>query len=55
MTIETTVGAPADIMQLTDDEIDAVGGGWWFLIPIAVAVAAVVLLHQLDPKGGYLL
>jgi hypothetical protein len=52
MTTETTTVARADIMQLTDDEIDNVGGGFWGLVVfgvIAVASIAWVATHPNQP------
>ena len=35
MTTNITTAARGDIMQLTDEEIDNVGGGFWPILPLS--------------------
>jgi lactobin A/cerein 7B family class IIb bacteriocin len=56
-TSPAATAAHGDFMQLTDDEIDSVGGGFWPIVAMIVLGAAMVAAHgavfQKSGRLGY--
>ena len=44
MTTERITAARTDIMQLTEEEINAVSGGFWAVLAIGAAISLVMFL-----------